>query len=124
MTKSSKIVLNDIRKELPKIKIIEPFQPEVIDCDSKDDFSEIISADQEKYAGMTTQKLNKIFHIPGYKVTKIKGEICLRNIKDGEKDRDEEKKVMDEIKKIKDAFNALSEQFELIKDTVLKTAQV
>ena len=34
---------------------------------------------------MATQKLNKIFNIPGYKITKVNNEICLRSIKPCEK---------------------------------------
>ena len=71
---------------------------------------------------MTTQKLNKLFHIPGYKVTKIKGEICLRSIKQCEtiSESNEDLELMkQEIKNIKDAFNQLSDQLETIKHLIL-----
>ena len=117
MSIKSKIILNGIKKDLPTVKIIEPYQPEVIECDTKEDFMEILAADKEKYNVMTTQKLNKTFKIPGYKITKIKGEICLRNIKPCEKLKTEEAKdvINEEIKNIKDAFNQLSDQVEQIK---------
>ena len=127
MSIKSKIILNGIKKDLPTVKIIEPYQPEVIECETKEDFMEILAADKEKYNVMTTQKLNKTFKIPGYKITKIKGEICLRNIKPCEKlkTRDdvedmteincEWSHINEEIKNIKDAFNQLSDQVEQIK---------
>lgn len=126
MSINSKILLNGLKKDLPSVKIIEPFQPDVIDCESKEDFSEIIASEPEKYSEMTTQKLNRLFHIPGYKVTKIKGEICLRSIKPCEKlqDIDESKtlleveKLKSEIKAIKVAFNQLSDQLESIKSLI------
>ena len=115
MSVSSKILLNGLKKDLPTIKIIEPFHPEVIECETKEDFIEIINSDKDKYNSMTTQKLNKIFTIPGYKITKIKGEICLRSIKACEQ-IERKMNYEDEIKNIKTAFNQLSEQFEYIKE--------
>ena len=117
MTVNSKIVLKGMRKDFPSIKIIEPFQPEVIECENVEDFSEIINADKEKYNDYTTQKLNKTFKIPGYKVTKINGEISLRSIKPCEQlNSNGSNKIKDEINDIKEAFNQLSEQFEAIKE--------
>ena len=125
-----------MKKEIPEIKIIEPYTPdEIIECDSKDDFIEIINADKEKYESMTTQKLNKLFSIPGYKITKLKGEIGLRSdkycavgaqaldkqnilnetyVKQNEL-KEVEKSFAEQISRIKKAFNELSEQFEYIK---------
>lgn len=110
---NSKILLNGLKKDLPQVRIIEPFSPEIIECETKDDFNAILNADPDKYRDMTTQKLNKTFHIPGYKITKLNGEICLRSIKPCE--RQDNVLINEELKNIKTAFNQLSEQFELIK---------
>ena len=113
---NSKILLNGLKKDLPQIKIIEPYSPEIIECETKEDFNDIMNADPDKYKDMTTQKLNKTFKIPGYKITKIKGEICLRSIKPCERQDNHKLELINEdIKNIKLAFNQLSEQFELIK---------
>lgn len=123
---NSKIILNGLKKDLPTVKIIEPFQPSVIKCENKEDFSAIINSEPEKYSEMTTQKLNKLFHIPGYKITKIKGEICLRSIKACEKLTEESNDlelVKQEITNIKVAFNQLSEQLETIKHLILPAEQ-
>ena len=123
MTVNSKIVLKGMRKDFPSIKIIEPFQPEVIECENVEDFSEIINADKEKYNDYTTQKLNKTFKIPGYKVTKINGEISLRSIKPCEQlNSNGSNKIKDEINDIKEAFDQLSEQFEAIKEILRNNA--
>ena len=66
---------------------------------------------------LTTHKLNKMYHIDGYRITKIKGELMLkaeRKIKDKEEGdeeniRDEINELRDEIAKIKDAYNKLIE---------------
>ena len=130
MTINSKIVLNGLKKDLPTVKIIEPFQPSVIECESKEDFSAIINSEPDKYKEMTTQKLNKLFHIPGYKITKIKGEICLRNIKPCEKlpdssnvNNDDINQLKQEIKAIKIAFNELSNQLESIKSLIFSNQE-
>ena len=117
---NSKILLNGMKKDLPQVKILEPFSPEVIECETKEDFNAILNADPDKYKDMTTQKLNKTFKIPGYKITKIQGEICLRSIKPCERqDNNNLALINEEIKNIKLAFNKLSEQFEMIKKILL-----
>ena len=130
MTINSKIVLNGLKKDLPTVKIIEPFQPSVIECETKEDFSAIINTEPDKYKEMTTQKLNKLFRIPGYKITKIKGEICLRNIKPCEKlpdsrnvNNDDLNQLKQEIKAIKVAFNELSDQLESIKSLIFSNQE-
>ena len=87
------------------------------------EFIEYINKDIEKYNEISTIKLNKMFIIPGYKVTKLKGVISLRAIKTlREKlinDQDERlsnveieiDRLKQENEKIKDAFNQLSKQF-------------
>ena len=110
---NSKILLNGLKKDMPQVKIIEPFSPEIIECETKEDFNDILNADPDKYKDMTTQKLNKTFKIPGYKITKIQGEICLRSIKPCERQNIDT--ISEEIRNIKQAFNELSEQFEIIK---------
>ena len=140
IAKNSKIILKSFKKELPEIKIIEPFQPdEIIECETKEDFIEIINADIEKYKSMTTQKLNKMFSIPGYRITKLKGEIGLRSdkyytnknknslcetfAKQNENIHEEEiNELKEQIKIIKEAFNQLSEQFEYIKNQIMQSA--
>ena len=120
-TIKSKIVLNGLKKDLPSVKIIEPYTPDIIECEGSDDFSAIINADPDKYNAMSTQKLNKLFRIPDYKVTKIKGEICLRTIRDCERQGAHTTltTLQTEINNIKRAFNELSEQFDLIKDMLV-----
>ena len=118
-TLNSKIVLNGIKKDLPQVKIIEAYQPTVIDCESKEDFNDIINSDIEKYKEMSTQRLNKTFKIPGYKITRVRGEICLRSIKPCERqDNLQIERLNEEIQNIKEAFNQLSEQFEIIKKMI------
>ena len=96
---------------------------EVFECENKEDFSEIINSNINRYNEMSTQKLNQMFKVPGYKVTKIKGEIGLRTIKACEMNKSDDVSRIDKIEKeiqiIKDAFNQMSEQLDLIKHEVV-----
>lgn len=118
MTKSIKL-----KKDLPKMTVLEPFQDKPIEFETKEDFIEYINKDIEKYNEISTIKLNKMFIIPGYKVTKLKGVISLRAVKTLREtllnDQDERlsnieieiDRLKHENEKIKDAFNQLSKQF-------------
>ena len=54
----------------------------------------------------TTHKLNKKYHIQGYRITKIKGELMLKKVnEDEEKDDSEIMKIKDDIAKIKITLN-------------------
>ena len=82
--------------EIPPMRILEPFRAEVIEFDDKNDFIKYVNEDMETYKSLTTQKLNKMFHIPGYRITKLQGDISLKAV--GGKDEGEER-MRSEIKK-------------------------
>ena len=118
-TLNSQALLKGLKPETPPLKIFEPLVPQVIECETTEDFNQIINTDIERYKMMTTQHLNRMFKIPGCKVAKLKGEICLRSIKPCERqDSVEIEHLKAEIYNIKEAFNQLSEQFEIIKQAL------
>lgn len=59
-----------LKKEL-NIKIIEPFKSDIIEFENVEQFNDYISRDIERYTSLTTQKLNKMFHVPGYRITRM-----------------------------------------------------
>ena len=83
-------------EEIPPMRILEPFRAEVIEFDDKNDFIKYVNEDMETYKSLTTQKLNKMFHIPGYRITKLQGDISLKAV--GGKEEGEER-MRSEIKK-------------------------
>ena len=83
-------------EEIPPMRILEPFRAEVIEFEDKNDFIKYVNEDMETYKSLTTQKLNKMFHIPGYRITKLQGDISLKAV--GGKDEGEER-MRSEIKK-------------------------
>ena len=61
------------------LEVIEPYRPQIIQFESIDDFNSYYSKHQNEF-NETTQKLNKKYKIPGYRLTSLKGK--LKIIKD------------------------------------------
>ena len=68
------------KKQLPEIKVIEKFSPNITSFESKEEFIEYLSDHKDEMDKLTTQKLNKMFNIKGYRITKLNGEISLRSV--------------------------------------------
>ena len=110
MTNKSRFLLNSSTDDTSTIKVFEPFHPETVKCGDKDEFNLIYNANKEKYNEMTTQKLNKIFDVPGYKIARVNNEICLKSIKPHEKitsndNSDALQKLTERIDKLEKAIN-------------------
>ena len=72
------------KKELPQIKIIERYSPDIINFETKEDFIEYLDKHREELAQLSTCKLNKLCKIKGYHITKLNGEISLRSARKSE----------------------------------------
>jgi 6-phosphogluconolactonase (cycloisomerase 2 family) len=59
-----------------RIRILEPFTPKRTTF-TKDEFIKYLSLHKDDLLTYTTYKLNKMFSIAGYRITKLKGEISL-----------------------------------------------
>ena len=111
------------KKEQPQIKTIEKFQPDVMEFESKEEFAEYLDKHREELEKETTQKLNKMFSINGYRITKIKGEISLRahSAKSKPKAEPQEPETRDEddneLELVKTQLQRLSQLYmELVKE--------
>ena len=62
-----------------KVKTIEPVK-ERRRFNNVDDFNKFFNDHQEEFEKTTTCKLNKKYEVPGYRITKINGEVSLKNI--------------------------------------------
>ena len=122
MSINTKLLLNKLEENSSTVKVLEPFSPTIIKCDDKDAFNVIYNSNKEKYDAMTTQKLNKLFDVPGYKITRVNNQICLRSIKPCEKvnsvDSDMIQKLVTKIEKLEknialiaDAHNKLNDDY-------------
>ena len=101
--------------EIPPMRILEPFRAEVIEFDDKNDFIKYVNEDMETYKSLTTQKLNKMFHIPGYRITKLQGDISLKAVGGKDEGKDMEERMRSEIKK-----ELMEELEEKVKEEITK----
>ena len=68
------------------LKIIEPIKNYLKEFKNVDEFNLYYSKNKEEIDSMTTHKLNKMYHIDGYRITKIKGKLCLKKYEGQNKD--------------------------------------
>ena len=64
ITKQQKITL--FKKELPQIKIIERYPPDIINFETKENFIEYLDKHREELNQLSTGKINKLCKIKGY----------------------------------------------------------
>ena len=70
-----------INDHSPKsITILERFSPAVINFGSIDEFKTHLNENEEEMKKLSTVKLNRLYHIDGYRITKLQGKISLRKI--------------------------------------------
>ena len=62
------------------LKIVGKFQIDSKHFRTPDEFNLYYVKHKDEMANMTTQKLNKSFVIDGFRLTRIKGEICLKPV--------------------------------------------
>ena len=97
-----------------ELKVIEPIKNYIKEFNSPVEFNLWYAKHKEEVDSLTTHKLNKMYHIEGYRITKIKGELMLkvdRHVKEKEEgeSEDEINELRNEIKNIKEALNKLIE---------------
>ena len=107
------------KKPSPEIKVIEKFSPDLTIFENKEQFAEYLNEHRDELNKYSTCKLNKMFSIPDYRITKIKGEISLK--KHVKSDINEQKEINqgDELRNgLSDLRNEVSNDINKIKDTL------
>ena len=66
------------------IKVIEPIKHYLKEFKTVDEFNLWYSKNKDEVDALTTHKLNKMYHIDGYRITKIKGVLMLKRWVDKE----------------------------------------
>lgn len=67
------------KEDMQHIPLITPIK-EKQEFETPEDFDAYYQLNKDKFDHLTTHKLNKMFSIPGYRITKIKGVLSLKNI--------------------------------------------
>ena len=86
------------------IKILEPIRNYLKEFNTVEEFNNFYSLNKDELDKQTTHKLNKMYHVKGYRITKIKGELMLKKWDDSKK---EETNIKDEIEAIKDEMGKI-----------------
>ena len=93
---------------LSELKIIEPIKNYLKEFETVDEFNLYYAKHKDEIDELTTHKLNKMYHINGYRITKIKGILMLKkwgNTKnDSNKENDE---IIQQINEMKEAINSI-----------------
>lgn len=96
------------------IEVIQPYAPQIIQFENTEDFNIYYSKHLDDF-NETTYKLNTKYKIPGYKITKLKGQLKL--IKDynvNKKAQNCINKDDDEIEELKRRVEVLEKQHNLL----------
>ena len=113
-TKDFKAITKHLNIE--PIEVIEPYNPQIVEFESVDDFNIYYSTHKDEFNNMTTQKLNTKYKIPGYRLTKKENNLKL--IKDYYKRKNEDIKMdtsgANDIKALQDRITFLEKQIDNI----------
>ena len=98
------------------LKVIEPIKNYLKEFKTVDEFNLWYSKNKEEVDALTTHKLNKMYHIDNYRITKIKGVLMLK------KDTKPKIKEMDKVigDEIRDEINELKNEIDEIRHVVNK----
>ena len=104
------------KRELPQIKIIEKYSPDIINFETKEDFIEYLDQHREELNKLSTCKLNKLCKIKGYHITKLKGEISLRSTQTTEdiETKSQSERIMNEIEDLKTVIKQLHYNYQTL----------
>lgn len=104
------------------IKIIEPIKNYIKEFKTADEFNLWYSKNKDEIDSMTTHKLNKLYHIEGYRITKIKGKLCLKKEtkKQSSLKKEEDKRSYeeDDVQSLYEEINNLKMEIENLKKTI------
>ena len=102
--------------KMSEIKILQPITNYIKEFDSPDEFNLFYNKHKEEIDSTTTHKLNKLYHIKGYRITKIKDVLMLKKheekaeyVKKHEEKHVEEPEmnVQEEIHQMKETINRI-----------------
>ena len=91
-----------------ELKIIEPIQHYSKEFNSVDEFNLWYSKNKALVDDMTTHKLNKLYHIDGYRITRIKNVLMLKKYDKNKLNVEEEiENMKNDISEIKETINKI-----------------
>ena len=96
-----------------ELKILEPIKHYLKEFNTPEEFNIFYLNNKEELDSQTTHKLNKKYHVLGYRITKIKGVLMLKKWND-KKVKEEEEVTVDYTEE----FDEIKDQIQKIKSTM------
>ena len=94
--------LNDSNSNYKSVKIIEPIQSYYKTFKTSDEFNNWYLKNKSEVDEYTTHKLNKMYHVEGFRITRIKGSLCLKKVVPKQnKDTSDEQQMREQIISLK-----------------------
>lgn len=93
--------------KMSEIKILQPITNYIKEFDSPDEFNLFYNKHKEEIDSTTTHKLNKLYHIKGYRITKIKDVLMLKKHEEKKHVEEPEMNVQEEIHQMKETINRI-----------------
>ena len=109
-----------------ELKLIEPIRNYTKEFNTPDEFNIWYSKNKDTIDKLTTHKLNKMYHINGYRITKIKGILCLKKWENkAKKEEDKNNVCFDEVMdEFRDEYNSqleeMKKEIKKLKDVINK----
>ena len=60
------------------LKVLEPIQLDVKTFKDKSEFELFFNSHKDEFENSTTTKLNRMYKIPGYRISRVKEQLCLK----------------------------------------------
>ena len=77
------------------VKVVEPIRTPMKEFNSVDEFNLFYHNHKDEMMATTTHRLNKMYKINGYRITKIRGELCLKKVREAVKQKSDVESVDD-----------------------------
>ena len=92
------------------VKIIEPVKKVLAQFETPEEFNLYYHQHKEELDKQTTHILNKKYKIKGYHITKLKGNMCLKKLKENEEvEKSLEERIAELEKKIAELYAQVNE---------------
>ena len=104
------------------LKVIEPIKTFLKEFDSPDEFNLFYAKNKADIDSSTTHKLNKMYHIKGYRITKIKNVLMLKKW-DDESGAFRSKGLEHSKENTNDRIDELNNEIKSMKETINKIIQ-
>ena len=95
------------------LKVIEPIQIDVKTFQDKNEFEMFYNSHKNEFENCTTTKLNRMYKIPGYRITRQKEVLCLKKdyTKNNKQESDDDN--IQKFDELKDELTKLIEEVKL-----------